>query len=315
MMALDSVLDRFFKSGCAPLTDIKHSQNFLHDPALVSRVVALAALDVGATVLEIGPGKGIITDALANTVGSTGRVIAVEFDAKLAASLQTRYATTPHVEIVHGDMLEFDLSALDDYAVFSNVPFNITSRVIERLFTEGAPPTQAHLILQRDALISTSAYGDGETFKSLLVKPLYIVKAVYAFQKADFKPRPGVDTALFAFIQRDDALVQRENYALYKDFLAFVSKDRAGEGAWRKLLSRKQLQALQNSAGLVAGRGIKSQQIEAMVGAFNVFREDKSRWGVVADAMGILRREQAAREAVNRKGGHHRSKTYRPKRK
>jgi 23S rRNA (adenine-N6)-dimethyltransferase len=291
------------------MNDLKFTQNFLHSERLVEQIVALADIRPGDTVLEIGPGKGIITAQLAARVTADGHVVAVELDADLVGKLEGRFKDTPQVSIVHGDVLKLDLGpVLDDQLVFSNIPFNITSDVLDLLFTRDQLPLQAHLILQREALISRSAFGEGETLKSLLIKPRCRVQIVYTFSPADFAPRPGVDTALFQFDLLDDPLVADDHYGLYKDFLAYVSKDRVGEGAWRRAFAGRQLKALTASTGLITGRGIKSQTCAAMVEAFELFLTDRSKWAVVTGAMTALRQEQAAREEINRTGGHHRSR-------
>lgn len=289
--------------------DLRFTQNFLHSKGLVTRLVAGADLKPGDRVLEIGPGRGIITEALAARVGPQGRVTAVELDAALAARLTERFHETPQVTVITGDVLALDLTAaFADQQVFSNVPFSITSEILDLLFTRDRSAARAHLILQRDALISTSAYGDGESLKSLWIKPRYRVSVAHSFARSDFAPQPAVDTALFRFDRLDAPLIPPEQYALYKDFVAFVSKDRVGEGAWRKAYTGRGLKALAQSGQLIAGRGIKSQTAAAMVDAFRVFLTDPAKRGVVSGAHTALRQEQQQRDAVTRAGGHHRSR-------
>ncbi len=292
--------------------DLKFTQNFLHSKALVENIVRLAKIQHGETVLEIGPGKGIITHALASHVGTNGRVFAVELDNALIPDLRTRFANTPQVEIVHGDILTIKLSALfDNYAVFSNVPFSITSEIVDMLFTQNYTPDHATLILQKETLVSTNVHGEGKTFKSLLIAPQYTVQVIHTFSRSDFTPKPSVDTVLFRFERRATPLVANTHYALYKDFLAFVAKDRVGEGAWRKVFSKRQTKGLQNTSGLTFGRGIKSQSTDGIINAFNIFLRDASKHSLVAGAMNTLRKEQQRRETINRTGKHHRSKKRR----
>ncbi|GEM_PF-1511871 len=289
--------------------DLRFTQNFLHNPNLVDRIVRLAGLRDGDTVLEIGPGKGIITRRLAEAVGAEGHVIAVELDASLAETLALLLRPMTQVEIINGDILRFPLADLpEDYVVFSNIPFNITSDLLEYLFDPAINPAQAHLILQKDSLVALNEQGeDVETFKSLMIHPLYEVEVAHPFLKSDFIPQPGVVTALFAFTRRSNPLIAPADYALYKDFLAMASKDRVGEGVWRKLFSKLQLAKLTDGTGLVAGRGLKSQSAEAMLGAFGAFtHEGRSRHELVNGAMAALREEQARRDGLNRAGGHRR---------
>lgn len=281
--------------------EIRFTQNFLHSKALVDRIVKLAKIESGSTVLEIGPGKGIITSKLAEEVSKQGKVVAVELDGDLAKRLRDLFSETPQVEIVNTDILTFRLEDLPQlYSVFSNVPFNITSALLEHLFNLKVGPTKAHLILQMDALIN-----QGETFKSLMLKPLYTIELAHTFSRSDFNPQPGVETALFAFEKRAEPLINPAQYDLYKDFLAFVSKDRVGEGVWRKVFSANQLTRMGEDSALVYGRGLKSQTIDGIVAAFQVFVSGTKRQ-LVNGAMAKLREEQARREKINKEGGHRR---------
>lgn len=284
--------------------ELRFTQNFLRDPNLVERIVKLAKIPAGGTVLEIGSGKGIITKELARQVGATGKVIAVELDNGLVNSLKQMFSTMPQVEIVQQDILSFKLDTLPPgYLVFSNVPFNITSALLEFLFNPLTGPAQAHLILQQDALVGEAPAP--ETFKSLMLKPLYDLKTVHAFARTDFVPSPGVDTALFAFDKHTEPLIAPAQYELYQDFLAFVSKDRVGEGVWRRLFSKLQLQKMTDQGGLIDGRGLKMQSLAGIIGAFKVFvTGNRARQEIIKGAMAGLREEQQRREQINRQGGH-----------
>lgn len=289
--------------------EIRFTQNFLRDPALVGKLVSQAGIRSGEIVLEIGPGKGIITKVLAQAVGTRGKVIAVELDAALSGRLKIEFSSLAQVEIICGDILTFDITSLPDfYKVFANVPFNITSALLEYLFSNYIGPAAAHLILQTDTLLGTGDRGlKSETFKSLLIKPLYTIEIDHRFQRSDFSPSPSVDTALFRFERRMEPLIEPTQYDIYKDFLAFVSRDRVGEGSWSRVLSRQQIQKLARDAGMVLGRGLKMQSVNAIAEAFHLFAAgNKSRQLIVAGAMAALRTEQARRETINRAGGHRR---------
>ena len=84
-------------------------QNFLVDPAHRARIVAAADLTPDDTVLEIGPGPGVLTELIA---AQAGRVVAVELDDRLIPFLRDRFAAHPHVTIVHGDILKLDVGEL-----------------------------------------------------------------------------------------------------------------------------------------------------------------------------------------------------------
>lgn len=268
----------------------------------------IADVQAGMTVLEVGPGKGIITRELAKRVGRGGRVVAAELDGRLAAELRKKFSTTPQIEVVQQNILQFDLQKLgDDYHIVSNVPFNITADLLPYLLNPSSGARTAHLILQRDALTGRNKSGqETETFKSLLIKPLYTIAVAHRFSKTDFSPKPSVETALFAFERRTTPLIAKTQYDVYADFLAFVSKDRVGEGAWRKLFGQRQLMA---QLPLQHGRGLKSQSIDGILAAFTLFAKLKfKKQKIVSGALKRLREEQQRRLQISRAGGHHRSR-------
>lgn len=291
---------------------LSFTQNFLHSPQLVQTLVRKSGIPSGATVLEIGPGKGIITQELATLVKESCKVVAVELDHQLAQSLQQKFAKVPLVEIVEGDILAFSLNQLpNDYVVFSNIPFNITSEILELLFTSVYGPQSAFLILQIDTLVGRSGkLNDGVTLKSLLVYPFYSIEILHIFNPSDFSPRPSVDTALFSFEKREQPLIDGKNIHLYKDFVAFVSKDRVGEGAWRKLFSGQQIEELQSKAKLVVGRGLMSQHHQGVLTAFEMFMSRNNfKHSTIRGAFQALRSEQDRKRQHDVQGNHHRTKS------
>ena len=105
--ASSSLLAQLSALGIRPKKGL--GQNFLVDPAHRARIVAAAELTRDDTVLEIGPGPGVLTELIAE---QAGRVIAVELDDRLIPLLRNRFANQPHVSIVHADILKVDVGAL-----------------------------------------------------------------------------------------------------------------------------------------------------------------------------------------------------------
>lgn len=297
---------------------LKYTQNFLHSPRLVAQLIAKADIQQGDSVLEIGPGKGIITAELANAVGPSGQVTAVELDTLLAASLQKRFAQIDQIEIVQGDILAFKPDRFaQHYSLFSNIPFAITSQILAQFFGPTAGPARAFLILQTESLVTVNRGGQAaSTLKALLIEPWYDIRPIHSFQRSDFKPQPRVNTTLFQFIKRPTPLIKPASAAQYGDFIALCAKDRVGEGIWKKLFSSKQLAALERNRHLIAGRGLKEQSIAGFVAAFDLFQSaSPKKQALVKGALARLRAEQQRHEQHNRAGSHHRSRARRPQRK
>src|SRR5207237_8224164 len=101
----------------------------LGDKAVLRDIADAVAAGPGDSVLEIGPGRGALTDLL---LERAGRVVAVEIDRALAAGLRERCASRPNVEIVEQDVLQSDFRGLvgEDYVLAGNVPYYITTPII-----------------------------------------------------------------------------------------------------------------------------------------------------------------------------------------
>lgn len=144
----------------------KLGQNFLIDAGAASAIAAALGDLSGETVLEIGPGKGAITELLAPRAH---RLIAVELDRELGPSLREHFRDTPSVTVLQQDILHVDLAALAPLGgtlqILGNLPYYITSDILLYLFAHHAHIARAVLMMQREvadrvaALPGTSDYG------------------------------------------------------------------------------------------------------------------------------------------------------------
>lgn len=185
------------------------SQHFLRSGALAASLVAHSSVSRDDLVVEIGPGRGLLTHALAQCAD---RVIAVEIDAGLADTL--RPAARPNVDVVTCDFLRF--SAPDrPHKVFANLPFARTADIVRRVTTTPTL-TEAYLVVQREAAERFAGYPyASETTRSLSLKPWWHVEIVRRLRRTDFHPIPNVDAVLLWLLRRDKPLVQKvdgENY-------------------------------------------------------------------------------------------------------
>jgi len=202
---------------------IQLAQNFFKDRSLVASIVAASAITKEDIVYEIGPGEGIITRELAERAG---KVVAIEKDAALAARLRSRFRDKGNVEIHDGDFLGYKIKE-KKYKVFSNIPFNITAEVVKRILFGENPPSEAYLVLQKEAA-GKFVGSPAETEVSVLAKPWFEFRVLREFKRTDFEPVPSVDVVFLLIARRKQSLVSPANAENYRKFVRF------GFETWKK---------------------------------------------------------------------------------
>jgi 16S rRNA (adenine1518-N6/adenine1519-N6)-dimethyltransferase len=178
-------------------------QHFLVDENILGVIGRLAELDRGDVVLEIGPGLGILTRYLADRVS---RVHAVELDRALEPHLDAALEGRPNVDVLFGDALRLDLSALDPppTKLVANLPYNVaTPIVVESL--DGLPSVERWCVMvQREvadrfvAVPATKAYGAVSVLVQLVTERV----GFHPVSRTVFRPPPNVDSALVALRRR-----------------------------------------------------------------------------------------------------------------
>jgi 16S rRNA (adenine1518-N6/adenine1519-N6)-dimethyltransferase len=171
-------------------------QNFLIDPNIVRKIVALADLSSNDHVMEIGPGRGILTDALCHVAG---RVTAVEVDPRLHAYLETRRAELPNVELVCEDALAYPVENLPmGTVVVANLPYYISTPLLFRLLDQRNRFPRMVLMLQKEVVDRLVAKPNGSDYGVLSVMAQYAAEITKAFRVSAqcFRPRPEVGSAV-----------------------------------------------------------------------------------------------------------------------
>lgn len=170
-------------------------QNFLVDDGVVSRIVGEVEPRAGETLLEIGPGRGALT---ARLVERAGRVVAVEFDRELARLLRERFEGRENLSLVEEDALVTDFCAAIHPAtrarVVANLPYNISTAILQRLIAQRACLTEMVLMLQREVVERiTAPPGSGERgYLSVLVEAYAEAEALFDVAPGAFRPVPKV---------------------------------------------------------------------------------------------------------------------------
>jgi len=173
-------------------------QHYLFDPSILGRIADAAGIESGDTVLEIGPGKGSLTAQLASRAR---RVVAIEADGRLAEALRRSVAGSP-VEIVHGDALRVPWPVAQ--RICGNIPYQITSPLVERALTPPRPRCVVFLV-QREVAERLAAPPGSRTYGSLSagVQLVARVERLFAVPRGAFRPRPRVDSAVVRLTPHD----------------------------------------------------------------------------------------------------------------
>jgi 16S rRNA (adenine1518-N6/adenine1519-N6)-dimethyltransferase len=177
-------------------------QNFLSDQNIVRKI--LAAADVGPSdhVLEVGPGRGALTEQLAARVG---RLVAVEFDRDLAALLRERFTGMDQVMIHEQDVLKVDFEELlgsERYKVVANLPYNISTPVLFRFLDERQRFSKLVVMLQKEVGERLSAPPDCSDYGILTVlfRQWFKVKREFLVAPGCFFPPPKVDSVVISLV-------------------------------------------------------------------------------------------------------------------
>jgi 16S rRNA (adenine1518-N6/adenine1519-N6)-dimethyltransferase len=173
-------------------------QHFLNDETVAKREVAYAGLTPQDTVLEIGPGRGMITRLLAQ---HAHQVIAVELDARLVIHLKT--SLPQNVTIIHGDAVDLDFASLPRFTkVVSNLPFQISSPITFKLLEY--PFSKAILIYQKDFAERLVAAPGSKEYSRLTVGVYYkaYCRILEHVPRSCFSPQPQVDSSIVELIPR-----------------------------------------------------------------------------------------------------------------
>lgn len=175
---------------------IKHfGQNFLVNKRVVSNIIKGANLFKTDTVLEIGPGKGVLTKELAEKVKN---VIAIEKDQRLVEFLKEELENFNNIEIIHGDVLNNVLNPVKHirYKIVANIPFYITSPIIRMFLETKNQPKEMTLMVQKEVAQRICAKPPKMSILAVSVQFYADAKILSYVSKRSFKPMPKVDSAI-----------------------------------------------------------------------------------------------------------------------
>ncbi len=207
-------------------------QHFLTDPRILGRIVDALAPASDETVIEIGPGRGALTDVL---MQRAARVIAIEVDRDLAPRLRERYADDARLTVIENDVLKVDFGEVagGPYLVAGNVPYNITTPIMFHALKRPRPLRAVYLV-KREVAERVVAPPGSESYGALSVnvQSVAVPELVFKVPAGAFQPPPKVESAVLRITPRADPVLAEHEEEAYRTLV------QAAFGLRRKQLRR-----------------------------------------------------------------------------
>lgn len=197
----------------------RFSQNFIENRERVKEFLEKSNIKPGDLVVEIGPGRGVITNILLRH----GCIVkAVEVDNELSEKLKGRFSDDPNFSLFNGDFKNFRLPE-EPYKIFSNIPFSQTADILKKITNYKTAPSDAYIIVQVEAARRFAGLPYvRDSFTSVSLKPDFEFEIVGEFEKADFFPIPNVDIVMFYVKKKVDRLFDDQELKKYRKFIEAI---------------------------------------------------------------------------------------------
>jgi 16S rRNA (adenine1518-N6/adenine1519-N6)-dimethyltransferase len=186
-------------------------QNFLKDPRIINRIIEAVAPRSDETIIEIGPGTGALTSHL---VERAGHVIAVEFDRNLAPLIEERFGKNQNFKLLHEDALETDfctaIKPAQQARLVANLPYNISTAILQRLIAQRACLEEMVLMLQREVVerIQAHAGSSDRGYLSVFVEAHCETEKLFDVPPSSFRPQPKVWSSVLQLKFRSQMAVE-----------------------------------------------------------------------------------------------------------
>lgn len=195
-------------------------QNFLMHAQTAARIVAAAELPQNATVLEIGPGTGMLTRELLKVAG---KVVAVEADDELVPQLTETFKediTAGKLELIHADIRTIILDEIllgKEYHLVANIPYYITGELMRQFLTSSHKPASMTLLVQKEVAERIARNAGKESLLSLSVTAFGTPNYRFTVPRGAFRPSPNVDSAVLSIQNiRSDAFENGEEERFFE---------------------------------------------------------------------------------------------------
>lgn len=201
----------------------KYGQNFIGDPALLERIATVCDWQPGDRALEIGPGAGTLTRAIAR---EAEEVLAVEIDRRLAPLLEETLTDCANVHLVFTDALKADLDALmrdtlgwdGRYKLIANLPYYITTPLIMHVLEDSEKVSELVIMVQKEVGERLCAAPGSKAYGAVTVMVQYAATVARAFDvgRHAFVPAPEVDSTILHLIPYEKRPIQAQSDAVLR---------------------------------------------------------------------------------------------------
>jgi 16S rRNA (adenine1518-N6/adenine1519-N6)-dimethyltransferase len=181
----------------------RRGQNFIIDKNIINKIIAESGVEKDDYVLEIGPGLGVLTDALSP---KSKKVLSIEIDNKIVKILRNEFKW-PNVEILHEDILRVNNKEITrhlnkKYLLIANLPYQITSSILEKFLSRESRPHKMVIMVQREVGERMLATPPHMNLLALLVQFYGEAKILFRISKNSFWPVPKVDSVMMEIMPK-----------------------------------------------------------------------------------------------------------------
>jgi 16S rRNA (adenine1518-N6/adenine1519-N6)-dimethyltransferase len=226
----------------------RFGQNFLHDPAVIGRIVAAINPAGSEQLVEIGPGQGAITVPL---LQKAGHLAVVELDRDLVGPLRERCTGLGELSIYNADALRFDFCALagnGPLRIVGNLPYNISTPLLFHLLVQHRCIRDMHFMLQKEVVERMAAVPGSRQYGRLSVMLQYRCEVIHLFNigSGAFSPPPKVESAFVRLLPYAAPPVQVNDAVIFEQLVrqAFAQRRKTLRNALRGMLEADAISAL-----------------------------------------------------------------------
>ncbi len=263
-------------------------QHFLRDSSVARRIVEVADISIGDTVVEIGPGNGALTRHIVDAASFAGSsVVLVEIDPKYAVLMEDKFASNPDVRVVCADARDVnfedlpELSGGNRYKVVANLPYYAGTPIVRSFLEREVQPASLTVMLQREVARDMCATPGKMSLLSLAVQIYAEPKKLFDVPPRAFRPPPKVHSTVINLVTRPVPLVASQEV----DDLFKVARSAF-------LGRRKQIH---NS--LANGLGMTTNEVKAMTAAVGIDSERRPATLSIDEWTSLARKWRSVRQS------------------